>query len=64
MGYGEQRVADYDEALAKLQTAVFPCWRRPTEGGSWTKVRGVDWRRVAREDLEQLQRTQADVEGT
>lgn len=48
----EERLADFDAALAHLQTMSVPFWRRPTAGGVWTRVRGVDWRRVERRELE------------
>lgn len=50
----EQQFADFGDALAKLHAMPWPEWRRPAEGGRWTKVRGVDWRRMTREDLERL----------
>jgi hypothetical protein len=47
----ERRISDFDEALAALQTMLVPTWRRPTEGGTWTRVRGVSWARVQHSDL-------------
>ncbi len=42
----EQEIEDFDEALAELQKMFVPQWRRPSPEGRWTRVRGVDWRRV------------------
>ncbi|MGC9419519.1 MAG: hypothetical protein ACP5EN_11180 [Rhodovulum sp.] len=50
----EQSIPDFDDALAVLQKMPWPEWRRPAEGGRWTRVRGVDWRRMTMEDLEVL----------
>ncbi|SFE93304.1 hypothetical protein [Roseivivax sediminis] len=50
----EERLADYWQALHRLQSMHVPEWRRPTAGGSWTRVRGVDWKRLPVEELKQL----------
>lgn len=47
----ERRMVDYSEALAALQAMQIPIWRRPTEGGTWTRVRGVSWTRMKPEDF-------------
>jgi hypothetical protein len=47
----EREFDDFDEALRALQEMLIPAWRRPTEKGRWTQVRGIDWRRV---DWDQL----------
>ncbi|PRY80642.1 hypothetical protein [Marivita geojedonensis] len=47
----EREFTDFDEALRALQAMLVPTWRRPTEKGRWTQVRGIDWRRVDREEL-------------
>ena len=47
----ERRFEDYDEALEALQNMMVPSWRRPTEGGHWTRVRGISWDRVPRDCL-------------
>lgn len=50
--YGVERAFEsFDEALAILQRALAPEWRRPTPEGRWTRVRGVDWRRVPLDEL-------------
>ena len=50
---GKEREFDtFEEALAALQKMHFPQWRRPTPEGRWTRVRGVDWRRIAVDQLE------------
>lgn len=47
----EREFESFDEALAALQRMHFPEWRRPTPEGRWTRVRGVDWRRVPLDEL-------------
>ncbi|NNU81778.1 hypothetical protein HMH01_15160 [Halovulum dunhuangense] len=47
----ERRFEDYDEALEALQNMMVPVWRRPIEGGNWTRVRGRSWDRVPCECL-------------
>jgi len=49
-GY-ERRFETYDEALLALQAMVTPVWRRPTAGGTWTRVRATGWRRIPRSEL-------------
>lgn len=53
-GGSEKHFTVFNDALAALHMMFWPEWRRPSEGGRWTKVRGVDWRRVTPEDLERL----------
>lgn len=48
----ELKFTDFDEALRALQEMQTPAWRRPSEKGRWTLVRGIDWRRVDRDQLE------------
>jgi hypothetical protein len=48
----EAHVARFDEALARLQAAPSPYWRRPNENGAWGIVRGVHWERMDRADLD------------
>ena len=48
----EEYVSDFTEALQKLQVMPTPIWRRPTETGVWTRVRGVEWRRVELREVE------------
>jgi hypothetical protein len=55
----EQEFESFDEALAILQRAHFPEWRRPTPEGRWTRVRGVDWRRVPLDRLNAMPLAQA-----
>lgn len=47
----ERSFSDFDEALKALHEMIIPTWRRPTEKGRWTQVRGIDWRRVDRKEL-------------
>ncbi|WP_420380862.1 hypothetical protein [Marivita sp.] len=47
----EREFTDFDEALRALQAMLVPTWRRPTEKGRWTQVRGIDWRRMDRKEL-------------
>lgn len=47
----EREFNDFDEALSALQKMQFPQWRRPTPEGRWTRVRGVEWRRVTQDEL-------------
>lgn len=47
----ERSFETFDEALQALHEMLVPTWRRPTEKGRWTQVRGIDWRRVDREEL-------------
>ncbi|NNU82198.1 hypothetical protein HMH01_17305 [Halovulum dunhuangense] len=47
----ECRFEDYDDALAALHKMLIPTWRRPTEGGTWTRVRASGWTRVQRSDI-------------
>jgi hypothetical protein len=50
----EQKIKDFDAALEILQKMYFPEWRRPAEGGRWTRVRGLSWQRMQRVDLEAI----------
>lgn len=50
---GEVLYEDYHAALEELQELRQPQWKRPTSEGSWTWVRGVEWRRVEMSDLHQ-----------
>lgn len=57
---GAEREFDtFEEALAALQKMHFPQWRRPTPEGRWTRVRGVDWRRVSMDQLKVMPPAQA-----
>lgn len=47
----ERELTDFDEALRALQAMLVPTWRRPTEKGRWTQVRGIDWRRMDKQQL-------------
>lgn len=47
----EREFEDFESALAALQKMHFPQWRRSTPEGRWTRVRGVDWRRMPMESL-------------
>lgn len=47
----EREFTEFEEALAALQAMRIPAWRRPTEKGRWTLVRGIEWRRVDRDKL-------------
>jgi hypothetical protein len=47
----EREFEDFDEALRALQEMLIPTWRRPTEKGRWTQVRGIDWQRMDRAQL-------------
>lgn len=47
----ERAFTDFDEALQALQAMLIPTWRRPTEKGRWTQVRGIDWRRMDKQEL-------------
>lgn len=50
--YGhEEYVADYFEALSKLQAMGTPRFRRPNAEGNWGIKVGVDWRRVPLDEL-------------
>jgi len=52
-GAGHERKFDrYYDALSVLQEMRIPTWRRPSASGRWMQVRGVDWRRVDRSELE------------
>jgi len=48
----EREFDDFTSALTALQQMHFPQWRRPTPEGKWTRVRGVEWRRVSVQELE------------
>lgn len=50
----EEKVGTFKEALAVLQSAAIPIWRRPTEKGRWTRVRGVGWKRMTQAELDRL----------
>ncbi len=52
----ERKLESFDAALADLQSMVAPYWRRPNETGAWGIVRGIDWRRLERSELEQIAR--------
>jgi hypothetical protein len=46
----EETLADFDEALARLQRMEVPKWRRPNAEGNWGLVKAVRWeRRTARD---------------
>lgn len=42
----EEQVADFYDALARLQRMPVPYWRRPNANGNWGSVAGVRWERV------------------
>jgi hypothetical protein len=42
----EEQVADFGEALTRLQRMPVPYWRRPNASGNWGNVAGVRWERV------------------
>ncbi len=42
----EEDVADFDEALSRLNAMAVPRWRRPNEKGIWGIVSGVAWQRI------------------
>lgn len=44
----------FEEALGELQAMRVPAWRRPASGGLWTRVKGVEWRRMTRVELERV----------
>lgn len=50
----ERGFDNFDAALAALQSMFIPQWRRPTDEGIWTRVRGVDWRRMEVEHLNSM----------
>ncbi|MBV0912507.1 hypothetical protein [Anianabacter salinae] len=50
----EQKVADFNEALAALHLMPSPEWRRPGDGGRWMRVRGIEWQRMTPDDLKFL----------
>jgi hypothetical protein len=47
----ERKFTEFEEALRALQAMLIPTWRRPTEKGRWTQVRGIDWRRMDKKEL-------------
>lgn len=47
----EQQVADFHDALARLQRMPVPYWRRPNASGNWGSVAGVRWERVDLSDF-------------
>lgn len=47
----ERAIEDFHEALEALQSMLFPQWRRPTKEGQWTRVRGIEWRRYSKDEL-------------
>ncbi|MCA0873889.1 hypothetical protein LCL97_23915 [Seohaeicola saemankumensis] len=51
---GEREFEDFQEALHALQALLIPQWRRPTQEGTWTRVRAVEWRRYSEDDLSLL----------
>lgn len=52
----EREFETFDEAAAALQKMHVPIWRRPTETGRWRQVRGLNWRRLTRDELELIAR--------
>ncbi len=53
----EVQVADYFEALKKLEQMSVPKWRRPNADGNWGLVSGSEnWRRMSRAELMRLGR--------
>lgn len=50
----EREIEAFEEALASLQSMVFPQWRRPTAEGVWTRVRAVEWRRYSADEVTRL----------
>ena len=51
-----EKLSSYAEALKVLQEMEVPIWKRPTKGGVWTNVRGVSWRRVTEQELNEISR--------
>ena len=47
-------MVDYMDALSQMQTAQVAQWRRPTDGGTWTIVQAVSWKRMTLEDLNEM----------
>ena len=50
----ERAIEDFDEALEALQSMHFPQWRRPTREGQWTRVKGIEWRRYSKDELDTI----------
>ncbi|WP_377811158.1 hypothetical protein ABNQ38_33810 (plasmid) [Azospirillum sp. A29] len=50
----ERQIADFAEALAKLQSMPVPYWRRPNTQGNWGIVSGISWDRYDATDLAML----------
>lgn len=50
----ERAIEDFDEALEVLQSMHFPQWRRPTREGQWTRVKGIEWRRYSKDELDAM----------
>ena len=46
----------FDDALEALHRMPEPAWRRPNTVGNWGLVKGVEWRRMERADLEGVAR--------
>jgi len=42
----EEQVADFHDALARLQRMPVAYWRRPNASGNWGSVAGIRWERV------------------
>lgn len=52
----EREFESFDEAVTALQKMHVPVWRRPTEMGRWRQVRGLNWRRLTRDELDVIAR--------
>jgi hypothetical protein len=52
----EVTLATFEEALAALHLMSNPAWRRPNAIGNWGLVKGVEWTRMDRADLEKMGR--------
>ena len=50
----ERKVETFEEALKSLQTMPDPRWRRPDGKGGWGNVKGVEWVRIERAELERM----------
>lgn len=48
----EKHLADYTGALQELQRMPRPYWRRPNDQGGWGVVRGIEWKRFEKRQLE------------
>lgn len=50
----EQKIREYEEALAALSAMPIPRWRRPNEHGRFGIVTGRSWRRLSRSELRDM----------